>query len=254
MKILLDLVTADRGSVFLQGQKPSSPLSRKGVRYLPENITFPPWATPLTLFRQLERIRRECSRRQFLDRCSELQCRDLVKRPVGKMSRGQRQRVALSLITCGEPVMVFLDEPSSGLDPGGRILVRNLIGDLGDQGCTVLINSHLLGEVERVCHRAAFINRGRLVASGDLDSLSRQKGAAFIETSDPQTMQRMLSAAGYSSKTVQRGVQASLSAEGDFPGLVRQVLDSELQFSGVSRMRETLEDVFLRIMDDKDVS
>jgi len=108
--------------------------------------------------------------------------------------------------------------------------------------------------VERVCHRAAFINRGRLVASGDLDSLSRQKGAAFIETSDPQTMQRMLSAAGYSSKTVQRGVQASLSAEGDFPGLVRQVLDSELQFSGVSRMRETLEDVFLRIMDGKDVS
>ncbi|MEN8209255.1 MAG: ABC transporter ATP-binding protein, partial [Candidatus Fermentibacteria bacterium] len=167
MKIILGLVGSDSGTVSIYGLPVLSPLSRKGVRYLPENVTFPSWATPAILFRQLERIRHESSVREFGLRCTELECIDLMKRPLGKMSRGQRQRVALSLVTSGKPEIVLLDEPSSGLDPGGRILVRNLIRKLALEGATVLINSHLLGEVERICDTATFISKGRLIAEGE---------------------------------------------------------------------------------------
>ncbi len=249
MKILLGLVGSDTGSVTIFDLPVSSPLSRRGVRYLPENVTFPSWATPAILFRQLERIRHESSVEEFQFRCKELECLNLMKRPLGKMSRGQRQRVALSLITSGKPDLVLLDEPSSGLDPGGRILVRNLIRNLASEGATVLINSHLLGEVERVCDTATFINSGRLIAEGKLDSLSRQTGLAYIETDNAEKMILSLEERGYSCRKESKGVVAELKDSTAFRSMTHSVLDTGIQFSGINQMRESLEDVFLRIMD-----
>lgn len=251
MKILLGLVGSDSGSVTVFDLPISSPLSRKGVRYLPENVTFPSWATPEVLFRQLERIRHESSTEEFRLRCTELECVNLMKRPVGKMSRGQRQRVALSLITSGKSELVLLDEPSTGLDPGGRILVRNLIRNLASEGATVLINSHLLGEVERVCDTAAFISRGKLIAEGKLDSLSRQTGLAYIETDDTEKMKLSLEERGYSCRSETKGVVVELEDTSAFPDMTRSVLDTGVGFSGINQMRESLEDVFLRIMENE---
>jgi len=250
MKILLGLVRSDSGSVTIFDLPVSSPLSRKNVRYLPENVTFPSWATPAILFRQLERIRHESSIEQFRLRCTELECMNLMKRPLGKMSRGQRQRVALSLVTSGKPELVLLDEPSTGLDPGGRILVRNLIRSLASEGATVLINSHLLGEVERVCDTASFISRGRLIAKGELDSLSRQTGMAYIETDNAEKMQLSLEKMGYSCRKESKGVVAELKDFTAFPDMAHSVLDTGIRFTGINQMRESLEDVFLRIMEN----
>ncbi len=250
MKILLDLVGSDSGSVTIFDLPVSSPLSRRYVRYLPENVTFPSWATPALLFRQLERIRHESSEEEFRLRCTELECIDLMRRPLGKMSRGQRQRVALSLVTAGKPELVLLDEPSSGLDPGGRILVRNLIRNLASEGATVLINSHLLGEVERVCDTATFISRGRLIAEGELDSLSRQTGLAYIETDNVPKMKLSLEAMGYSCRQESKGVVAEIEDPSAFPEMARSVLDTGIRFTGIKQMRESLEDVFLRIMEN----
>ena len=174
-----------------------------------------------------------------------------MKRPVGKMSRGQRQRVALSLVTSGKPELVLLDEPSSGLDPGGRILVRNLIGNLASEGSTVLINSHLLGEVERVCDTAAFISRGKLIAEGELDTLSRQTGMGYVETADAEEMKLSLENMGYSCRIEAKGVTAKLPDPDAFRALANSVLDTGISFSGINQMRESLEDVFLRIMDSE---
>jgi ABC-2 type transport system ATP-binding protein len=248
MKILLGLVRADSGAASIFGIPVASPCARRGVRYLPETITFPQWATPRMLFRQLERVRREATPEEFIQRCAELDCSDLAGRPVGRMSHGQRQRVALSLVTAGKPEMVFLDEPSNGLDPAGRIVVRNLIRNLSSDGVTVMLNSHLLGEVERTCGSAAFISRGRLIAQGDIDSLSRQKGLAFVETADVAAMIEALTAAGYGCSRAERGLTAAMADPGDFRRLCAVVLETGVPFSGVSLQKEDLEEVFLRIM------
>lgn len=251
MKVLLGLVMPDSGEAFLSDIPVPSPLSRKGVRYLPESVTFPDWISPATLFRQLERVRVEATRDEFERRCVELDCVHLIDRPMGKMSRGQKQRVALSIVTAGSPSLVFLDEPSSGLDPAGRILVRNLIHGLSSEGSTVMINSHLLGEVERTCDRAAFISDGRLVGEGDIDSLSKQKGLAFVATDAPEAMSAALTAKGYTCRPVEKGITADLPDSSHFPGLTSDVVGSGADFTGVSLLREDLEEVFLRIMGDQ---
>ncbi len=251
MKILLGLVRPDSGKAFLSDHPVSSPLARKGVRFLPESVTFPDWASPAILFKQLERIRGEASREDFDRRCTELDCIHLIDRPVGKMSRGQRQRVALSMVTAGSPSLVFLDEPSSGLDPAGRILVRNLIRRLSTEGSTVMINSHLLGEVERTCDRAAFISEGRLMAEGDIDTLSRQKGLALVSTADPDPMRAALSAMGFSCRPAEKGITADLPDPSHFPALTASVVETGIGFTGVTLLREDLEEVFLRIMGEQ---
>ncbi len=249
MKILLGIVKSDSGTVHISSLPVSSPLSRRGVRYLPEYVTFPSWATPKVLLRQLERIRHESSMQDFILRCTELDCIDLINRPMGKMSRGQRQRVALSLVTTGQPDLVLLDEPSTGLDPGGRVLIRNLIKNLASNGSTILINSHLLGEVERVCDTAAFINKGRLIAEGALDSLSRQTGLAFVETEHTAEMHIALEDAGYSCRIEDKGVLVQLTDPSAFREFTEAVLTTEIFFSALKLKRENLEDVFLRIME-----
>ncbi|MCK5063819.1 MAG: ABC transporter ATP-binding protein [Candidatus Fermentibacteraceae bacterium] len=249
MKILLRIVKCDSGSVHISSIPVSSPLSRRGVRYLPENVTFPSWATPKVLLRQLERIRHESSMQDFILRCTELDCIDLINRPMGKMSRGQRQRVALSLVTTRQPDLVLLDEPSTGLDPGGRVLIRNLIKNLASNGSTILINSHLLGEVERVCDMAAFIDKGRLIAEGALDSLSRQTGLAFVETEQTADMCKALENAGYSCQVEDKGILVQLTAPSAFREFTETVLATEIFFSALNLKRENLEDVFLRIME-----
>lgn len=250
MKIILGLVTADSGEITVSGKSTLAPVSRAGVRYLPENITFPKWITPLKLFKQVERIRHETSHRDFLLRVDELQCTELLNRPFGKMSRGQRQRIALSLMTAGTPSLLLLDEPASGLDPSGRVLVRSLIRRLVRNGSTVMINSHLLGEVERVCDRAAFISKGRLLTEGVLDELACEKGLVLVETPEPELMKRTLSRSGNTCRIDPRGVILELSNPALFGELTTQIVNTAMPFTGIRLLKEDLEEIFLRIMDE----
>src|SRR5436190_2220385 len=90
---------------------------------------------------------------------------------VSTYSKGMQQRLGLGVALLGSPDLVFLDEPTSALDPVGRHDVREVIRGLGERGTTVFLNSHLLSEVEQVCHRVAIVDRGRVVAEGTLDEL-----------------------------------------------------------------------------------
>jgi ABC-2 type transport system ATP-binding protein len=249
MKIALNLVRPDHGEVLINGLPSTRSASRKGVRYLPEHVSFPPWATPRILFKQVERLRRESEIRDFVQSCAELGCEELLERPTGKMSRGQRQRVALALVSCGSPRLLMLDEPSTGLDPEGRIMVRNLLRRKTSQGVTVMLNSHLLGEVESVCSTAAFIRDGHLVGHGRLADMSRSKEQVEVETSDPQRLSSHLEPE-YRCIVSDDGkaLLVELGPDGEFERLVGEVLRSGIGFTGIRVLKETLEDIFLRVM------
>ncbi|PIE52074.1 hypothetical protein CSA37_08445 [Candidatus Fermentibacteria bacterium] len=246
MRAVLGLTIPDRGAISLYGLPPADPASRAGVRFLPERISFPKWATPLQMYRQFERVRSEGREIDFIHRAKTLQCGDLLKRKLGKMSKGQRQRIAVALMTCGKPETVFLDEPSSGLDPSGRMLVRSTMAELVSGGSTVVLNSHLLGEVEKVCDWAAFIHQGSLVAHDRLENLSQFKGAAVVDTPEPERMSEALSGEGVvKGKTL----AVPLERENDFPALAAKVAAAGVHFTGIRLQRESLEDIFMRIMD-----
>ena len=90
--------------------------------------------------------------------------RDAWGQRVGRFSRGMLQRLALAQALLGHPRFLFLDEPISGVDPGGIVVFRRILSDLARSGATILINSHQLAEVERVCSRVVFVKQGRIEA------------------------------------------------------------------------------------------
>jgi ABC-2 type transport system ATP-binding protein len=141
------------------------------------------------------------------------------------MSKGMQQRLGLAQAMVGDPRILLLDEPTSALDPAGRRLVRAVLEDLRAKGVAVLLNSHLLSEVELVCDRVAIIARGELVAAGTPEELSTD-GGVEIET-----------AAGTRTWPDAR--------REDVPRIVAELVAAGEQVYGVRLLRSTLEDAYL---------
>jgi ABC-2 type transport system ATP-binding protein len=174
IKILLGLVRADAGEVMLLGRPAGigRARSRIGVGYLPELFRFQPWLTAdevLALHARLAKAGWPRSRRR--ESLVDVGLGERVDDRVGSFSKGMQQRLGLAVALVGDPELVVLDEPTSALDPLGRADVRDLVLRLRERGTTVVLNSHLLGEVERVCSRVVILDRGRVVASGSLGEL-----------------------------------------------------------------------------------
>ena len=120
---------------------------------------------------------------------------DLGKRADSKYSTyslGMKQRLGIACALLGDPELVFLDEPTNGLDPAGVVEVRELIRDLGKGGRTVVLSSHLLAETELVCDNVAVLSRGRLIAQGSIKELLRQHDGLRLRTTDDTKAQAIL--------------------------------------------------------------
>ena len=112
---------------------------------------------------------------------------DLGKRAGSKYatySLGMKQRLGIACALLGDPELVFLDEPTNGLDPAGVVEVRELVRDLGKGGRTVVLSSHLLSETELVCDNVAVLSRGKLIAQGSIQELLRQHDGFRLRTTD----------------------------------------------------------------------
>ncbi len=247
MKAVLSLVRPDSGRALLLGVDSRDPGSRMPVRYLPEIIRFPGRLNPALLHRHLCRVRGEGRREDLVERLEELHCPELIERRFSDMSRGQVQRCGIALAFAGSPSILFLDEPSNGLDPEARIILRAMVRSEAAKGATVVINSHLLGEVEAVCGMAAFLRTGSIVASGELDSLVRLTGKAWVATTAPAGMVSHLAAQGFEAVQSGAGVEAGLPGDDGFRRLTAAVAASGLPFTSVETRRESLEDLFLRL-------
>jgi ABC-2 type transport system ATP-binding protein len=141
------------------------------------------------------------------------------------MSKGMQQRLGIAQAMVGSPRLLLLDEPTSALDPAGRRTVRRLLEELRERGVAVLLNSHLLSEVELVCDRVAIIAKGEVVAAGTPAELSRA-GGVEVETAAGT---RVFEAAG----------------RDDAPQIVRELVGAGEEVYGVRVLTSSLEDAYL---------
>jgi ABC-2 type transport system ATP-binding protein len=177
VKVLLTVVRATEVSGTLLGRPigEKAPLARVG--YLPEHHRLPPYLTArqaVEFSGALSGVTRADRRRRaesLLDRVGLGSWKD---RRVSTFSKGMRQRAGLAAALVNDPELVFLDEPTDGVDPVGRKEIRDLLVGLRSEGRTVFLNSHLLSEAEQVCDRVAILLQGRVVREGRLDELQRQ--------------------------------------------------------------------------------
>jgi ABC-2 type transport system ATP-binding protein len=174
VKLLLGLVRTSGG----EGTVLDRPLGDRGARarigYLPELFRYQAWLTAdevLRLHAGLSGLPWPRQAAEFDRVLGLVGLRDRRSDRVGGFSKGMQQRLGLAVALLGDPALVILDEPTSALDPVGRDDVRTIIRDARARGTAVLLNSHLLGEVERLCDRAVIVNKGRVVAAGTLSEL-----------------------------------------------------------------------------------
>jgi ABC-2 type transport system ATP-binding protein len=172
IKILLGLVRPDAGDVLLLGRPARDPYARARVGYLPELFRYQPWLTAAEVLDLHVRLagcavpaaeRREC--------LATVGLADRAGDRVGGFSKGMQQRLGLAVALVARPELVVLDEPTSALDPIGRADVRDLLLSLKSRQVAVLLNSHLIGEVERVCDRVVILDKGRVAAAGTMAEL-----------------------------------------------------------------------------------
>lgn len=174
VKLMLNLMHADSGSIHINGLSVDNQNSRLGVAFIPEKFTFFPFYTArgvLEFFGRMKGIEGEELKRQVDYALNELQIADLSNRKLGKMSKGQMQRVGLASILIGKNDLIILDEPFSGLDPIGIRDLKEIIRKLKVEGKTMFINSHILLEMEQLCDEIAILNKGELLFQGSVSSV-----------------------------------------------------------------------------------
>jgi ABC-2 type transport system ATP-binding protein len=181
-KIACGLVRPSAGTVEVLGEPAGSPRARAALGYLAELFRFPGWLSAAELLRFHQRLvgseGGEAERRHLLDL---VELGDAADKRVEAMSKGMQQRLGIAQALVGSPRLLLLDEPTSALDPVGRRIVRELLEELRRRGVSVLLNSHLLSEVELICDHVAIIARGRLVKAGTPQELAGPS-AVVVET------------------------------------------------------------------------
>jgi ABC-2 type transport system ATP-binding protein len=183
IKCMMGLIKPSKGSIRIFGHDGRRSSARKDLGYLPENPYFHEYLKPkelLEFYGRLNKMPRLEIKRSCDELIEKVGLKDAVKRPLRKFSKGMLQRIGLAQALLSKPKLLVLDEPMSGLDPIGRKFVADLIRELNAEGTTIMFSSHILSDVERLCHRVVILNKGLKVAEGRLKDLL--KGEAGTET------------------------------------------------------------------------
>jgi ABC-2 type transport system ATP-binding protein len=249
VKVLLGLARPTTGSGSLLGAPLGDRAARARVGYLPELFRYQAWLTArdvLGLHADLAGLPRSDRGVALEEALLTVGLAERGGDRVGTFSKGMQQRLGLGVALLGRPELVFLDEPTSALDPIGRQDVRTIIHGLRERGTTVFLNSHLLGEVERVCDEVAIVDHGRVVAAGTLDELL---GAATVRIrvtglADPaRTIGAFGTVVADPPWIAIRGCPADR-----VPDLVATIVAAGGRIYAVDAGRETLEERFIELL------
>jgi ABC-2 type transport system ATP-binding protein len=226
VKIACGLVRPSGGRAEVCGARAGTREARSALGYLAEFFRFPGWTTADELLELHQRLTSsDGGLRERTELLELVGLEEARNRHVEEMSKGMQQRLGIAQALVGNPQLLLLDEPTSALDPVGRRTVRTLLDELRRRGVSVLLNSHLLSEVEHVCDRVVILLAGRVVAAGTPASLASPRGVE-IDTEQGTT------------------THADACRE-DVPRLVEQLVRDGRKVYGARVLTSTLEEVYV---------
>jgi ABC-2 type transport system ATP-binding protein len=260
VKILLGLVEASEGDATLLGHKAGTPISRREVGYMPERRHYPGFLTAgqvLDLFGKLLGMD-ATARRQRIDLVlEEVEMSAWRNQKVGGFSKGMQQRLALAQALLPNPRVLFLDEPTEGIDPLGRVSIRGILRRNLEQGKTLFVNSHMLGEVELLCDRVAILVKGKVRREGPLSSLRapNPEYRLTIAGDDQDRARAALADSGQEAESIAAppGLtiwRLEVSDRAALNGVLDTVRGAGLEIEEVMRVRASLEEVFVQTIND----
>jgi ABC-2 type transport system ATP-binding protein len=247
-KILLGLVRPTAGRALLFGVPAGDPALRRRIGYLPEAHRLPGYLTGrqvVELFGMLSGRERSFLRGRTERLIEQVDMTAAADRKLKQYSKGMQQRIGLAQALVHEPELVFLDEPTDGVDPMGRAVIRGMVEELKRRGTTVFINSHLLLEVERVCDRVVIVDRGKVVREGTVEELTPRTGSVRLEIDPcPADLERLLAGLGAGLTRHERGFELKIEPR-ELDPLVDRLRSAGISIRSLTQGRLDLEQAFI---------
>jgi ABC-2 type transport system ATP-binding protein len=259
IKILLAITFPTRGTAKVFGLDASNSKWKSKVGYLPENHKFPNYLTGeqvLSYYGRLSGLKGGIGFHKKIDEMLEVM--NLTKwknTKIKKYSKGMMQKLGLAQSMLNEPDLIFLDEPTDGVDPIGRKEIRDILIDLKNKGKTIFLNSHLLSEVEMICDRVAILNKGDLIKEGNVDDLTKSEDIFIIETIEPITIdvKRKIMALDTNAGIGENEIHTEIGIES-----VNKVVDilrkSNIKLKSLQQKTSTLEELFINVIKKDNVN
>lgn len=252
VKILTTLIRRTGGSGTMLGRPIGDRSALQRIGLLPEHARFPDYLTGRQVI-EFSAGLQDVGSSETRERTARLL--DLVgmsgaaERKMRGYSKGMKQRIGIAQALVNDPEIVFLDEPTDGVDPAGRRDFRLLMKQLREEGRTVFINTHILSELEPIVDRVAIISQGRLLGEGQLDDLRSGKPEYRIEFegSLPAELAAALQAEG--GEIGPGFVALETSRAGDIQPVIDRLRAEKLAISGIQRKTQSLEDLFMGLVD-----
>jgi ABC-2 type transport system ATP-binding protein len=252
VKILLGLTHATSGEASLFGISVGRPESRRRVGYLPEGHRFPGYLTAratLSVFGRMSGMKRSDIRRRTEELLARVRLSDWADVRVKKFSKGMVQRLGLAAALVHDPEVLLLDEPTDGVDPVGRREIRDLLREEAARGRAVLLNSHLLSEIEQTCDRVAILRKGRIARYGRIEDLTRRE-ARYRMVAEPvdEGLIEAFRASGAGVERVNGHLVLSVRDLAHVNSLVDRLRADGRSLKELAPDRSSLEDVFVDLV------
>jgi ABC-2 type transport system ATP-binding protein len=251
VKVLLGLVRGHTGEARVFGLDPTNPASRRRIGYLPEAHRLPGHLTGRQLMKLFGRLSgaspQDVDTRTdaLLERVGMAKAAD---RKVREYSKGMQQRIGLAQALVHRPELVFLDEPTDGVDPVGRKEIRELVLELKAQGVTLFVNSHLLLEVEALCDRLVIMDKGRILREGTIADLTPTTGVVRFEIGVPRAdLDRVLAGVGRDLRVDGATFQLAIEKDG-LDAAIDRLRAAGVSIRAIEPQRMNLEAAFLDLV------
>jgi ABC-2 type transport system ATP-binding protein len=244
MSCIVGFLNADTGSITIDGRSNDDLDVRRRTGFVPERMNFDRRASGGAFLRYMARLA-GVPRDRVHARVDELLARlaltDASDKRLSQYSRGMLQRIGMAQALMLDPDFLFLDEPTSGLDPNGVFLVRDLIAEEKARGAAVLLNSHQLAEIEKVCDRVLFLKDGVIARDEALREVTKVTIAVTLLAGsyDAATIAAAIGAAPANDAVV-----ANVASEGDIAQLVSRIVGTGAGVIDVRRRTADLESIF----------
>jgi ABC-2 type transport system ATP-binding protein len=251
IKLLLGLLSPTAGGATVLGLDVTTEGTaiRERVGYMPEHDCLPPDVSATELVVHMARMSglpTTAARERAADTLRHVGLYEERYRPIGGYSTGMKQRVKLAQALVHDPDLVLLDEPTNGLDPAGRDEMLGLVARIGTEfGISVLVTSHLLGELERVCDHVVVIDGGQLLRSSSTADVTTLTEIVVVEVDErTETLTSLLAAAGLTVRTVGRFVEVEVDDDATYDLVRDAVVDAGLGLVRLERRRHRMAEIF----------
>lgn len=258
VKILLGLVHPSAGVAELFGQPAHQPAARERIGFLPENHRFPGFLTAeqtLHVYGRLANVSGDARTDRIPELLDQVGLADRGDTKVKTFSKGMLQRLGLAQALLNDPDLLFLDEPTSGVDPVGRQVIRDIVLELRDAGTTIFLNSHLLSEVEKMCTQVAILREGQLVRKGtiqELTAVERVYDLTATAIPDEIAQETVLEPAPDEGPTDSDLRRYRVRAEDrtSLNALLDRLRSADVEIESITPLRRSLEDYFIDVVDE----